>query len=204
MLTIPNGVESAVFFPRDRDAIRAELGIPHEAQVIAFSAADRSNPYKDIETLSRALSYIADTKPLIHFIAIGNARDLSLSDQVSLHAPGYLFEPAEIARYLSASDVFIHAARADTFPLAILEAQACGIPVIATDVGGISETFVEGRTGILVPPMDADALIHACLELLADDERRNAMKKAAIQHATKNFSLQRMMERYIDLYRSLT
>jgi glycosyltransferase involved in cell wall biosynthesis len=88
-------------------------------------------------------------------------------------------------------------------PLAILEAMATGLPVVASAVGGVPELIVEGETGFLVPPGDAEALGTALRTLVADPELRLRMGRAARARATEKFDLPEMRQAHLDLYERL-
>jgi glycosyltransferase involved in cell wall biosynthesis len=110
-------------------------------------------------------------------------------------------DPQQVARYYQAADLYLHPARADTFPTTILEALACGTPVVASAVGGIPEQVVEGRTGFLVPVGDARALAGRVLDLLADEGLRLRMGRQAAEDAAQRFGLERMVGEYLAFYR---
>jgi len=88
---------------------------------------------------------------------------------VAIRFVPYLKDPKIVARYYQAADLYLHPARADTFPTTVLEALARGTPVVASAVGGIPEQDIEGRTGFLVPVGDAQALARRVLDLLGDE-----------------------------------
>jgi glycosyltransferase involved in cell wall biosynthesis len=108
-----------------------------------------------------------------------------------------------VARYYQAADLYIHAARADTFPNTILEALACGIPVIATAVGGIPEQIHEGKTGFLTPLGDASAMAGAIWRLLEDPDLRKKMGDAAIREVNEKFSLDLQVKRFLSWYEEI-
>jgi glycosyltransferase involved in cell wall biosynthesis len=108
-----------------------------------------------------------------------------------------------VARYYQAADVYVHAARADTFPNTVLEAQACGTPVVATAVGGIPEQVEDGRSGYLVSAGDAPALAERLTQLLSDTELRGRMGIQAAEAARRRFDLSRQADAYLDWYRML-
>jgi len=199
---IANGVDTSVFHPRDKAAARKELGLPHEVPILTFSAADPNNPFKDAKTLFEALPEIARDHPELYLVVLGDASSLPVVPGTSVYAPGFLSEPFDVARHLCASDLYIHAARAEVLPLAILEAQACGLPVVATDVGGVSEALIDEETGVLVPIGDPRALAQAVRDMLADPECRERWGSQATLHAADAFSMNRMVSGYLDLYRS--
>ena len=123
------------------------------------------------------------------------ARDLGLGDRV-------LFTGAreDVPELLASFDVFAFPSLFEGLCVAVIEAQAAGVPVVATPVGGIRETVVDGETGVLVPPRDAEALAAAILRLLEhpDEGRRLAAEARRRVHA--RFSEQRMVEETLSLY----
>lgn len=112
-------------------------------------------------------------------------------------------DPEKVALYYQATDLYVHPARAETFPTTVLEALACGTPVMASRVGGIPEQAVEGRTGFLVPVGDDQAMAGRILNLLADDELRLRMGRQAAEEATQRFGIERVIKDYLLLYESM-
>ena len=115
----------------------------------------------------------------------------------------YQMDPAAVACYYQAADVYVHAARADTFPNTVLEALACGKPVVATAVGGIPEQIEDGRTGFLVPAGNAKALAERLTHLLSDNDLTQRMGRSAAEAARRQFDLQRQAEAYLGWYKEL-
>jgi glycosyltransferase involved in cell wall biosynthesis len=114
---------------------------------------------------------------------------------------------------LNACDAFVLSSRNEGLGLAAVEAMACGVPVVATDVGGVREVLLDGRAGMLVssaptssaPARDsaaADGLAQAIIDLAADEERRRTLAAGGRARATA-FGLGRMVARYVELYREL-
>lgn len=125
------------------------------------------------------------------------------ADAVTIQFIPYQNDPRRIARYYQATDLYLHPSRADTFPTTVLEALACGTPVVASAVGGILEQIVEGRTGFLVPAGDAPALAERVLELLADEGLRLRMGRQAAEDAARRFGLERMVGEYLEFYKGI-
>ena len=96
------------------------------------------------------------------------------------------------ARYLRGLDVYVLPSDWEAFPIGLLEAQACGVPQVATDVGGTREALVP-ETGVLVPPGDPGALADAVIGLLRDPERRAAMAAASRARHAERFTVERMV-----------
>jgi len=166
----------------DRDGVRAELGIaPDEHMVVTVANLRATKGYPDL--LDAARRVVAE-HPSARFVAVGQgpmeaeirARHAELALGRSFLILGYR---PDAARIVSAADIFCLASHHEGVPLAMMEALVLGIPVVATDVGGVHELVEHGREALLVPPRDPGALAGALLSLLADDERRTAIAAAA-------------------------
>ena len=138
---------------------------------------------------------------------------VALSSEGSIRFVPHLKKAEDVAAYYQAADLYIHAAVADTFPRAVLEALACGVPVVATGVGGIPEQIrslndtigpeANEATGIIVPPGDVQAMTQAVERLLADDPLRRMLGVHAAADARARFDLQQQVEGYLSWYESL-
>jgi glycosyltransferase involved in cell wall biosynthesis len=196
---IPNGVDLDLFSPGDRAEARARVGLAQSANVLVFAAQGaRTNPFKDFETLRGALALLG---PPVIAIALGEAGEDEHLGSVRLCSEPFA-ERDRVATYLRAADVYVHATRADNHPLAVLEALACGVPVVSSDVGGIKEQLTD-ETGVLVEGGDAAALARGVESLLADGELRARMGAAAAADARDRFSLDRQVDAYLQLYAEL-
>jgi glycosyltransferase involved in cell wall biosynthesis len=203
---IPNGVDTTVFSPADRDEARALVDLPQDADVILFAAnSTASNDFKDFPTLQAALERLGAVeraRPLV-LACVGEAGPERRIGSAQLRMIGHLGRPEALIPWYRAADVYAHAARADTFPTTVLEALACGLPVVATAVGGIPEQINEGETGLLTPPGDPTALAAAIDRLLEDPAGRAALSLAARADAQRRFDGRRMAADYDRLYHML-
>jgi glycosyltransferase involved in cell wall biosynthesis len=109
----------------------------------------------------------------------------------------------DIEGILSISELFVFPSLWEGMPNALLEAMAAGKPVIATTVGGVPEIVVPGKTGLLIPPNDSDALAHAIIELLLNKSKARKMGDAARVRVEKHFTISRTVEKTDNLYREL-
>jgi glycosyltransferase involved in cell wall biosynthesis len=220
---IPTGVDLTVFRSGNKIASRRSLNLPEDARILIFAAHGiRRNIWRDYNMLQQAVSSIAHgpfgAKVLV--VALGevglgeNSRSERIGEAEIRFIPRQ--DPETLARYYQASDIYIHAAKADTFPRAVLEALACGAPVVATAVGGIPEqvntltmTGSEQRpsagepTGILVNPRDPEALASALRQLLNDEPLRRRLSQNAARDAQTRFDLQTQVRRYVGWYKEL-
>lgn len=203
---IPNGVDLSVFHPDDRRTVRAALGIRQDAKVLLFTAHGiRRNVWKDYQTIRAAVARVAERLrgERVVFLALGEDAPEERIGRAEVHFIPYQNEPHDVARYYQAADVYLHAARADTFPTSILEALACGTPVVATAVGGIPEQVEDARTGFLVPAGDVEAMASRLIELLSDDGLRKSMGAEAAEIASRRFDLRLQADTYLDWYQEI-
>ncbi len=162
---------------------------------------------KDHATFLRAARRVVDAAPETRFTLAGEGphrlaiqrlcTSLGLSDHVCF--TGYC---AEIPSLLARSTVCVLTSRSEGSPNAVLEYMAAGRPVVATDVGGVSETVIDGVTGILVRPGDDASIAAAILRLLSDGALRKRMGAAASARVREEFSLVRQLDAVSALYRS--
>jgi len=200
---IPNGVDTGVFHPGGRAKARAALDLPDEATIVLFAARSaKSSPFKGFETLEAALPLIARSSGVadLLLVALGeDAPDASIQG-VPIRFVPFAKSPETVAEHYRAADLYLHPARAESFGLAVAEAMACGVPVVASDVGGIPEIVTDGETGLLVPVDDARTLAAAAVALLADDELRERMAEAGALRIARRLSFERQIKNYLDWY----
>jgi glycosyltransferase involved in cell wall biosynthesis len=201
---IPHGVDLEIFHPGDRQHERIKLGLSPTAAVLAFAAQGvRANEFKDYPTFSEALKLLgASSGPPVVAIALGASRKATTQlGRVEIRHLGRV-PPSVVGSWFRAADLYVHASRAETFPLAILEALACGLPVVASAVGGVPEQ-IGANTGLLVPPGDARILFEALSALLDDPDRRREMGLAAAKDAARRFGRERQADEYVGWFREL-
>jgi glycosyltransferase involved in cell wall biosynthesis len=110
---------------------------------------------------------------------------------------------ADLRQFIGRADVLVHPALKEGLGICLLEAQAAGVPIVATRAGGIPEAVAEGETALLVPPQDPAALAGALAQLLADDAQRTRMGAAGLSHVSEKFSPQAMVSGNLAVYREL-
>jgi len=187
-LVVGNGVDSRRFSPMDRAEARGRLGLPPDAQVLITVGAlvERKGYHRVMQTMPSLLPAV----PGLHYLAVGGAspegdwsaelaamaRDLGVAERVHFLGP---MPPDDLRVPLSAADVFVLASRNEGWANVILEAMACGLPVVATDVGGNREVVCREDLGTVVPFDDAPALRSALAEALGRDWDRGAIRQYA-------------------------
>lgn len=205
---INNGVDTTVFSPSDKNTARKILNLPVDAQILVFVAAHhtRNHPFKDFDTIEKALEQLQldrkNSRPLI-FLALGAAGAGINENDFEMRFLPYVRDRNELASIYQAADLYIHAAKADTFPNSILEALACGTPVIATGVGGIPEQIEDGVTGYVTQPADPDDMALAISHVLNDEDLLISMGKNAIESVNKRFKLSDQVDAYLSWYHQI-
>jgi len=218
---IPNGVDLSLFRRGDRSTARSALNIPRTSWVLLFVAnGPRRNIWKDYETMKLAVNLVADTAQTQHilFIGLGEEGPSERFGNVELRFVPYQQDVRQLVPYYQAADLYLHAARADTFPTTVLESLACGTPVVATAVGGIPEQ-VKGlsmkalnpedelnrydpdqATGALTATGDAAAMARWIQILLTDDPLRHRLGDNSAADPSARFDLTRQIDRYLEWY----
>lgn len=164
---------------------------------------------KRVDLFLRALPEVLHKVPQARAAVIGNGPESAalsnLAEKLGLGQGGrFLMLPFQgpAARYLRCADIYVLPSSWESLPIGLLEALACGVPQVATDVGGVAEAM-GAETGVTVPPEDPAALAGALIDLLCDPERRERMERASrIRHA-ELFSLPRMVAETADVYQTV-
>ena len=203
---IPNGVDINVFKPGDRRTARDLLGLPPDARVLMVAANGiRANVWKDYRTLRGALEIIgrrSRTSPVI-ILAVGETAPAEAIGNVELRFLPFEPDSERLASLYRAADVYLHAAHVESFGNVLLEARACGTPIVASAVGGIPEHVRNGSTGLLVPPGDPDAFAAALERLLTDETLRSTLAENGLRQVTTELTLDLQAERFLEWYREI-
>ncbi len=126
------------------------------------------------------------------------AEDLGIRERVEFKG-----SRADVPEILAETDVFVLASKTETLPISILEAMRAGLPVIASDVGGVSEEVIDEETGLLVEPGSVDDLAGALQRLLADKQLRISMGKSGRRRFERVFQADKMLEKTGSIYRQV-
>lgn len=209
MRVIPNGFELSEFRPDElsRSRLRESLGLPPSTELVGMAAHYALR--KDYPVFLAAAAIIARRRPGVRFVACGRGVSLENPELASeVHRRGLqgkvllLGERRDMPRFLAGLDVFCLASRSEGFPNVVGEAMACGVPVVATDVGDCRP--IVGDTGLIVPPGDAEALARGCLSLLeAGLQERQRVGLRARRRVAELYDIDRVARQYEILYEEL-
>lgn len=207
LLAVPNGIRIERFPPASderRAALRRDLGLAADARIIG--SVGRLNPVKDQATLLRAFARLRGDFADVALVLVGDgALRGSLESQVAAlgiaDAVRFLGDRGDVRELLQGFDIFALSSLSEGYSMALLEACASGLPIVATDVGGNREIVVDGRNGLLVPPARDDALADGFAMLLRDPAGAAAMGSAGREWALREASVETMARHYDVLYR---
>jgi glycosyltransferase involved in cell wall biosynthesis len=200
---IANGVDLAAYAPDAvaRRETRAELGVPAEAFLLG--TVGRVSVEKDHALLVRAAGPLLG--PRVRLVIAGDGAELA-----NVRAEAKRYERwviltgvrRDVPRVLAALDAFVLSSRSEGLPLALLEAMACGLPAVATNVGGVADVLDHGGAGHLVPPRDEEALRGALEALMADPAAARELGARARERA-RRYDAAGVVDQYMELYRAV-
>ncbi len=199
---VPNGVDTAIFKPCLQPwPVRTALGIPPRAKVVLFTADHMGNRRKGLALLLQALSYIKDREALF-LLSVGHGGLPPSVPFPHLHVDAVKSDPL-LALLYGIADLFVIPSLQDNLPNTVLEAMACGTPVVGFRSGGVADLVAEGENGYLVPAGDTHGLAEAMLGVLRNPALRQAMAQSARRIALSEYTLDRQATRMMALYDDL-
>ncbi len=199
MTHIPYGIDTEFF--RFHPGSKQRLGFGENSKIVLFVSHPSGpgiNKRKGLDILSQA--FVSKIVPQFPEAMLVIAGESAVPNHPAIRGVGMISQE-QLPFYYSAADVLACPSRADNLPYTILEAMACGIPVVGARVGGIPEQIEEGVTGFLVPKENPDALSEALLRLLRDPEASLRMGRAGRAKAERCFSMKAFTEKYETIYR---
>lgn len=202
---VPNGVDTKRFRPdfQNRFRLRAELGLQDD---FIWLAVGRFEEAKDYPNLIRAFASVVRRRGRTVLLIVGQgplrkeverlARELGVTAYLR-----FMGVRGDIPDLMNAADGYVMSSAWEGLPIVLLEASASGLPVVATDVGGNREVVLEGKSGILVPPKDHEALARSMLQIMAlPQEIRVSMGMQARQHIEDHYALDKLVDQWEALY----
>jgi alpha-1,6-mannosyltransferase len=191
----PLGIDSSIFRPQRRDeTLREHLGLDPDSRLLVY--AGRFTPEKKLDVLVEAVRRLGER---YHLVMVGAGVDAPPRCAQITHIP-FKRDQRQLARLLASCDLLVHPGDCETFGLIVLEAMACGLPVVATNGGGVAE-LVDRETGILAEPNSVDSLAGAIEAIYQRDMARmgQAARRKAAEHYDWNEILPQVLGRYDSL-----
>ena len=204
---IPNGIDSDLFkpMPESREFLRKELGLPMGDTIAVYSG--KLNQGKGLGTLLLAWEKVCAGRQGTHLVLVGSGggQSLSCEDQLrdmvrerklSVIFTGYV---ENVHEYLQAGDMFLFPSENEAFGLSLVEAMSCGLPVIASRVGGIPEIVSHADNGILVEPADPDRLAIEIEGLIEQPALAGKLGESARKTVCERYSIKAVARQYYEL-----
>lgn len=198
---IYNGVDTEIFKPIAQEKARLDLDLPLNKKIILIVAKHgKSNPWKGGSYAQEIINSFKDRLNL-YFVDLGG--DENDNVQTNTKTVSYIKDKELLAKYYSAADVLLYPSIADNCPLVVLEAEACGLPVVSFATGGISELIDHQKTGYIARYKDIDDLVTGVRWMLTCSLlEHSAMREAAVTKISSGFTLDHMTEQYLEFYKS--
>lgn len=199
---IPNFIDTDVFRPIDSRQLRRLLA-PNGEKILVHVSNFRA--VKRVTDAIKAFKQVLDKGIKAKFLLVGDGPDRSECELLARELgvwqqTRFLGKQSDLAAILSASDVFIIPSGNESFGLAALEAMACGVPVLSSDIGGLPEVNVDGKTGYIVKTGDVNALAERLYTLFTEEPLRKQMGVDALAHAIGNFTKEQLVPKYEEVY----
>jgi glycosyltransferase involved in cell wall biosynthesis len=201
---VANGIDTDHFTPQPRGRAEARIRISVQDRFLCVTVASLS-PAKSPQTLVQTARLLPDN---IAFIWVGTGplettvrrmiEDAGLQQRFLLAGAH-----ADVRPFLRAADLFVLPSRTEALPISVLEAQAVGLPVVATSVGALADIVTQGQAGLLAAAEDPQALATCVMSLADDASTRLHMGRAARDSVIQRFGAGRMIDQYIAVYESL-
>ena len=200
---IPNAIDMEVWQPVDRSFARQLLGLPADRPLLLFgSMVGVQDPRKGFDLLQAALNHLRGQLPGLELIVFGQPAPKAPVDlPFPVHYTGHLHDEISLRLLYSAADVMVIPSRQDNLPNTGVEAQACGLPVVAFDTGGLPDIVEHQRTGYLAKSFNTVDLAQGLSWVLSDTQRHAALGQSARQRALRLWSLDTVALQYQELYR---
>jgi glycosyltransferase involved in cell wall biosynthesis len=198
---IPYGLDLEVFKPRDRHFSREVLGIPQDAKVILFVSNGLHTHLKGFKHLVGALEGVSSSSG-IFLLCLGFGSSPAIEQFPHAHIPS-MTNDRSLSMVYSAADVFVLPSLADNLPNTMLEALACGTPVVGFATGGIPDGVRPEVTGLLAKTGDSAELRAAILKILNNDARRAEMSANCRRVAVAEYDLSLQTSRYVEIYKEM-
>lgn len=158
--------------------------------------------------LLEAARHVIDKYPECRFVIVGDGPQRQSLEETTAHLGlngkvTFTGSRSDIPEILSLLDVFVLPSLKEGLPMALLEAMAAKVPVIATNVGAVPKLIEDGVSGILIPPKDSQAISNAIMEVLSDEQRALNMAQKGFERVRDNYSSATMAQKYLALYNDL-
>lgn len=215
IVPIPNSVDTNKFFPANQEekyVLRQKLQIPQNQRVVIFTG--RLVTYKGLPLLLRVWKKIEHNYSNVRLMLLGSGgsdihnceQDLKIYVKINDLGDSVQFTGSvnNVNEYLRASDIFVFPSENEAFPLSLIEAMACGLPVISTSAGGIKDILKNGANGLVVQSGDYQQLYDATAKLITDTTLSDSLGQAAWRSVRLRYTTESVADEYTDLFEHIS
>lgn len=207
IIVVPIGIDTNEFRPSiEFSHLKKEFGIKNNEKIITFLG--RLFPLKGTRYFVEASKNILKKYPNSKFILLGDGPQknelIKLTEKINYSKfifPGY--REKDLGAFLNLSDIMVLPSLSEGLPNAILEAYACGIPVVATDVGGVRDILKNNLNGYLIKPKDSEAIVKGVLKILKNKKIAQKMGKHNRNFVVANYSISKVVKRFLKILKKL-
>lgn len=201
---IPNPIDNTLWKPLEPEDARAALGLPADGKIMLFGAGSGLKDFhkggdlllEAVEHLEKTTGNSVTSSPVLAIF--GQDGDEFFIGKTQVTFLGRLTDRQLVAAY-SAADVMVVPSRQDNLPSTAVEAQACGCPVVAFEIGGLTDIVEHGKTGFLVPPFDTEAMSQAISTILFGPKNHSDLRHSARKRALELWSPQTVAAQYLSV-----
>lgn len=201
---IPNGINTNIFTKKSKVECRKKLGLELRKKKILFGAVNgNSDPNKGYYIVEKVIDELEKYKDSYELIIFGDKFSEELNNKkIKIYQMGFITDLNKMCELYSASDLFLCPSISENLPNTIIESMACGTPVVAFNIGGISDIIEDNITGKLVKPYDIRLFIDSINEIILDENYEEVSMKC-IEKVKKHYSVDLIVDRHVELYQSL-
>lgn len=199
---VPNPINTELWQPLDKALARQILHLPMQQPLILFGAmGGGQDPRKGFDLLKEALQHLKLCVPELELLVFGQSRPQPSPDfGFPIHYTGHLHDEMSLRILYSAADVMVVPSRQDNLPNTAVEAQACGTPVVAFNVGGLPDIVTHQQSGYLAEPFDTAELARGIQWVLKEPQRHAQLCAQARANAVKKFAYPVVAKQYLTVY----
>lgn len=202
---IPNGLDTQIYCPLDRQIARSRLNLPQDKQLILFGATSpTSDPRKGFKFLQSALHHLASKVPhnCVDVVIFGASRpQYPIELEFKCHYLGRFDDDVALALMYAAADVMVVPSVQEAFGQTASEALSCGTPVVCFDVTGLKDIVDHQQNGYLATPYEVEDLAEGIVWVLEDSDRHQKLSQQARKKAEQAFTLELQAKRYATLFK---
>ncbi len=205
VMAIPNPIDINIYKPLNKKAIRQKLGLSENKKYILFGTLNLNEERKGFKKLVEALNLLftkhQDIKEKTELLIYGTASEEKIKLlPVKVNSFGRITEVRHLAECYNAADVFVAPSLEDNLPNTVMESLACGIPVVAFNIGGMPDMIEHKKNGYLAEPFSIQEVANGLVWILKDNEANKNLSLQAREKVVESFTFQKVANRYKDVY----